>query len=849
MSNTMSETIVEAVSRTRGYAVKADVGVMTYEIQGISEREDIMITQSQKSYSKYASDRMTVTLGEFQVPMWGERHNLYPQEIHAAVSENKLLPEVIRKQRKFMFGKGPRLYKEIIEGEGDKVKRVRIFALEMKNTSPIFNDLGSKTVATGLPITPNNCRIFGFANRLDIDQKPNSVIEVIVSHGSYTREGVLYLSAGYNTEKSFPITIAFNEGIMYQTMEDLLLSKLKIKPRVFDNFVDILTYMNRLFSQDATDEELSVFNVYLKKEKFTEEFEGNESEQIGWVRLNDPEIYDLSKLQIVDRTDIVVDGELKNISVPQGYGITPFVRVWRILELIFEHFGYKVKSNPFKEHFQLKRLCVLNNVVDAILWNEIDYAQLMPNVTVMEFLESLYCRFGLKVFFDGNKNEVNLRLLKDIFANNDADKMNLGSELDPEIAIPKQIKLTAAKNLEYSKTEFDTYEEFLAKYNNTVDIAIEGQSIRNDGIVLYIKNGFFYQQPIRGLAKKISSIHFDWNKNEEGFEIEEITSVDECITMWEGLSHVPYYAVDARLAYSDLGITKADASVEDKKDFYGILNGENKLAFIYDMGLAYSERDDITYYRGYNYGSIFPYEVDEDSCRLQKDKYGNEFIYSLTMVGEHGAFNQFHKAHDAFLRHSNRLVKFEINALPYELSDIDYSKKKIIQNQPILLDKVDYNIGQEKNMINATIEARSLHLYKPYDLEKEQFISTPEPIFSKWEFYNSRDGRINDKLIERRSYWMRWCEAAGFKFKSYDIAPKSIFIPEPIQDPNPPTDRDKWYLPPTWQQLKNHAKIGESKHNCRIICRLVYEIKMVGDQYEYENFSIDYIGEFNAVPI
>lgn len=122
----MSETTVEAVSRTRGYAVNADVGVMTYEIQGISEREDIMITQSQKSYSKYASDRMTVTLGEFQVPMWGERHNLYPQEIHAAVSENKLLPEVIRKQRKFMFGKGPRLYKEIIEGEGDKVKRVRI---------------------------------------------------------------------------------------------------------------------------------------------------------------------------------------------------------------------------------------------------------------------------------------------------------------------------------------------------------------------------------------------------------------------------------------------------------------------------------------------------------------------------------------------------------------------------------------------------------------------------------------------------------------------------------------------------------------------------------------------------
>lgn len=129
-----SDVKVEVFKGNRGYAAKRNVGVVTFEIQGLADREDISFAESRSMYSRYASDRMTLNISGYTVPMWGEGHNLYPQEVYDAVSKNKLLPEVIEKQVKFMFGKGPRLYKEKIVGKEDHQKRERVPVEEFKIT-------------------------------------------------------------------------------------------------------------------------------------------------------------------------------------------------------------------------------------------------------------------------------------------------------------------------------------------------------------------------------------------------------------------------------------------------------------------------------------------------------------------------------------------------------------------------------------------------------------------------------------------------------------------------------------------------------------------------------------------
>lgn len=110
----------------RGFATIPRGGVLTFEVQGVAERESILQREYQNIYSRYITENMTMRLDDFVVPLWGEGHNLYPQEVFSVTSENKLLPEVIKKQVKFLFGKGPRLYKEVIQGEGEKQRRVRV---------------------------------------------------------------------------------------------------------------------------------------------------------------------------------------------------------------------------------------------------------------------------------------------------------------------------------------------------------------------------------------------------------------------------------------------------------------------------------------------------------------------------------------------------------------------------------------------------------------------------------------------------------------------------------------------------------------------------------------------------
>jgi len=110
----------------RGFAAIPTGGVMTFEIQGFAERDEIRQKEYEGIYSKYIAANMTMRLDEYTIPLWGEGHNLYPQQVYSTTSENKLLPEVINKQVKFLFGKGPRLYRETVQGENEKQRRIRI---------------------------------------------------------------------------------------------------------------------------------------------------------------------------------------------------------------------------------------------------------------------------------------------------------------------------------------------------------------------------------------------------------------------------------------------------------------------------------------------------------------------------------------------------------------------------------------------------------------------------------------------------------------------------------------------------------------------------------------------------
>ncbi|WP_462347795.1 hypothetical protein [Butyricimonas faecihominis] len=100
--------------------------VVTFEVQGAISRDGMANSEYHNLYARYLNENRTMQLQGFTVPIWGEGHNLYPQEVYNTVSDNKLLPEILQKQVEFLFGRGPYLYTTITEGEGKNKKQVRV---------------------------------------------------------------------------------------------------------------------------------------------------------------------------------------------------------------------------------------------------------------------------------------------------------------------------------------------------------------------------------------------------------------------------------------------------------------------------------------------------------------------------------------------------------------------------------------------------------------------------------------------------------------------------------------------------------------------------------------------------
>lgn len=683
------------------------------------------------------------------------------------------------------------------------------FKLELRNTSLIFNELGSKTISTSLPKTPNNIKLLGFSNRLDVRNKPDLKIPVIIYSGSYVRNGKLYESSAYNSDNTFGITIAFDEGIMYEAMSDILLTELSGLPVEESTPRALYEKMNKISKTENPEDHLSVFKVVFKKQTYKENTD-DDVDKVWYEYVNGSSSPSLGETSLTKResTYVIEDNKIVEISVPEYYGITPFVRVWYILEKVFGHFGYEVGSNPFKEHFQLRRLSILNNVADAIVTGTLDYRQLLPPVSVSDFLNALYCRFGMKVSFDSNTNTINLFLIRDVFRDKKATPISLAEWPNIEYTSPMQLKLSVSKNLDRSETEADTLEEFLKKYNNTIGkIKTWADAIKAGGIYYDARAGQFLQcSTINNEKKWLSSALFDWNKKEEGIQVEEISSVDEGLTMRheDNESTVTlYFGLSHQLMNSILTIDGASQSADTK----------NVLAFAYDMGMATSS-DVIPgslFDYGFKYGSILPYAYQSDS-ELQKDPDGKEFQYSLMLTGEYGAFNQFFKEYDAFLRHSNHTLKLESFEFAYKLSNIDFTRKRIVDNHPLLLDKFDHDLDGHWGQM-CKVEARTLRLYEPYDLNKEQALPVPEDIKYKWALY------VNQKL-EISEKWRKIRDSFPNDPRYYEFV--SLTEGEIIDDPNPPGDRTYWFLPPTEYQFQNHIETGSRTHTCKVRYVLTY---------------------------
>lgn len=567
--------------------------------------------------------------------------------------------------------------------------------IALTRTNPVFEEGGSAALSVTLPLSPTNRKVLNFPERLE-SADIGTLHPCEVSDGPMRKSCQLKILSV--ATDGIAVSLGFDESDLYARWQDTSLRDIPGLPTSvsYGTLDQLITYMNQLYRHKSSDFAQSPFRVF----PVAVEFEEPDEDVIGKLPnatiIN--EVYeDASSKETFDNQGYVLysarrsvyvgdpsDDNPSYVTVPKGYGISPFLRVCKFLRLLFQCYDYDLETNVFDTDPQLRELCILNNTADTIVTGSIDYRDLLPDCTVNDFLQSLRAHFGAVFCVDSQSKTVRLSLIRDLLAQSQVCDLTpkQASRYSIQYNEPKRLVLQSNTGYTLTDTNADSYKDFLANYKNKLDV-FRGFLYPTQSILYFypFTGQFFKNQFQCKIQKFFSSIYYDWDTQED-YETEVISGSDKLVGMYsqpflnviqgdysnsDAVKKTYFYA----LPVYDCGTRNAHTHIKDTMAALDdeSLTRETELAFCFCLGDLRSIADDVP--MGIYYGSPFPYQLDGSNFM---DKDGNIFRYSLANVGTDGCYNRFWRDYDNMLRNSNRDVDLDI-----DLSLPDYSKMDLTE--------------------------------------------------------------------------------------------------------------------------------------------------------------------------
>ena len=102
------------------------------------------------------------------------------------------------------------------------------------------------------------------------------------------------------------------------------------------------------------------------------------------------------------------------ISLTPGYYISPFIRANYVLKRVFKHFGYELQENFFTRTEPFRKMVLVNNVIDVMVNGHIRIEDLLPDVSVSDFLSVFRKKFLCEFVSDEGTHQANIIFLRDV---------------------------------------------------------------------------------------------------------------------------------------------------------------------------------------------------------------------------------------------------------------------------------------------------------------------------------------------------------------------------------------------------------------------------------------------------
>lgn len=573
--------------------------------------------------------------------------------------------------------------------------------LSIERTNPFFNEYGEVSVPIDLPCSEHNLRLLDYPHLLGSNKK-QQMLDAVIQDGQYyaqCRQCVLSATAKGNISTAFYV----NDGSFYSRLKDIRLKdvfKNEYVPGV-NTVAQGIDFCRKLRKDEdphfanfpiLVDDDSGleggyshkVINAFGKEKRITVGVKGKTIEVDLFLPNESDE--DCDFYNAVQRTEHVNNIRL---TLQPGYYISPFIRANYVLSRVFNKFGYKLNDNFFSQTIPFKNMVLINNVIDVLVNGKIKLADLVPEVTCLEFLSVFRKKFCCEFVTNEGERTVDVVFLADMVNKHPvADLTNY---------------LTAEPTVQYKSTKDYKRITLASKYTVESELqegydSLDKMMSANATAFFDPRRGVFCKEGFSGATRYNTKIGEASQPYNMGGETEtHAVEIPDCIPEFRTLNFAgktedgAYSTSLAMLLYVGKYNTlnsKMEVDGEDNSTSKENKQGANKLHPM--LAFAYRSASNKPA------GTISAYD-------MQVWPRYKIFEYGLHYNGREGIFERFYRQYDFLLRNSLQTVKVKLLLNQHLKQTLPAVSKVTLRGVPFLFNKLKFTLGGKNDPVESEL--------------------------------------------------------------------------------------------------------------------------------------------------
>lgn len=584
--------------------------------------------------------------------------------------------------------------------------------MEIERTNPFFNDYGEQSIPLDLPASDHNRRLLGYPDIFGRTDKMART-KASIQDGEYFAQCYQFVLSAQR-KGNISTTFYINDGSFYARIQNIKLRDIFADDIITFPGSDIPTRVKNAIAfckglRTGTDDRFAIFPVLLTDDsgigtgynyKIMNAFGKQVTQRMflrsesGWGTFGSaPPPHEDVTLFLPDSAENGCDfynaqervesvNEIA-ISLSAGYYISPFVRTNYVLRKIFKYFGYTLKDNFFTKTEPFNNMVLINNVIDVLANGQLKVADLVPDVTVSDFLAVFRKKFCCEFSSDEGSMTADIIFLRDIVASKPVADLTRNLTAEPVIQYKsskdfKRVVLSSKNTL--STDAEDSYDDIKSLLSN------------NPGAYLDYYTGAFYKTGFSGnyeTQTKIAEPSMTYNTGEDTDE--QKVEVPDCMPEFRTLlyhgeidgSGYDYtmgqwlYAGDYTTLNSKLAMTGDDQQETEEDSSKSV----PMLAFAYMSGSKPA-------------GTISAYDL-QDAAKPRI------FDYALYYYGEDGIFEKFWRDCDTLYRNALQQVKMKLLLSQSQKQNLAAYAKVVVRGVAFFFNKLKFSLGGKDEPIES----------------------------------------------------------------------------------------------------------------------------------------------------